>query len=455
MLRSHSARKTWLLAGAAAAAMHGMSSPARAADESNKYAAFVSALSALSASASDAIQNERNAARLELIRQEVTKKVLAAYPMSAPPGAAPDSKTISLGDVLDETSLLCGLRYKAQVVVAKISPRDPNASITIDHLNTLAQQNYLSGAASKLQAVAASSNSTDIFAAFKALFADYQISLQLQPNASNENREASRKSCEADLKEFDAAYFGVQIPTPPAAVAAAEPAAAAPNPLGSLLGLLGPVGTLGNSIIGIIEPIVVDFANLATSFEKQQAIRTFLSTPANQTNLRGAGLGLGRTTSDSLFAKRLSLAGTFAEQIAVLGGTSVDLTSKEIQAACPGPYVANPAMYQRGANGLPTAQFRRCYHAVWAQFEKPVTAALQTAGAYDQLADAGDTSTALNKYNKLTADFNPIIDGNVDSSSLWDTASQLLTFASAIKNAFSADNLKKLQQEFAAVTKGN
>ncbi|WP_038966963.1 hypothetical protein [Bradyrhizobium diazoefficiens] len=436
-----------LLLGIAAAALCRSTAVAQDAGKPNNYAAFVTALSALAASSQDAIQNERNAARLEFVRQQVANKILAAFPAdpSAPPVTDPKN-TLSIAGVVDETSLLCGFRSDRKEVVKSISGRDGMASVTVDHLNTLAQQNYLTAVAGKLQALAAPSKADDIFSAFKSLFATYQITVSAQPVVSDNDRAKIRKSCEADLKEYDAAFFGAKIPELPSKDARTASAVIGPEQLS----LFGPVGAFAGTIMGIIQPVLVDFANLAADFEKKKAIKAFLSDASNQGNLRDSGLGLGRTGSDFLFAKRLSLAGTFAEQVAIVTGDSLDLGSKSVQAACPMPY---DAMYRRGPDGLPSAQFRRCYRAVWGHFEDGIAAALKTAAAYDQLADAGDTSTQLYGYKALTTDFSKVADesGQVD---FWDTVSKMLTFAGAVETAVSQDSLKKLQQSLDAVSKG-
>jgi hypothetical protein len=436
-----------LLLGVAASAFGGSPAVAQDTNKPNNYAAFVTSLSAFAVSNQDAIQSERNAARLEFVRQQVANKIMAAFPANPSQTPVTDpNNTLSIAGVLDETSLLCGFRSDRKEVVKDISGRDSSASVTVDHLNTLAQQNYLTAVAGKLQALAAPSKADDIFSAFKSLFATYQITVSAQPTVSDDDRTKVKKSCEADLKEFDAAFFGTKIPEPPSPGPRAGAAVIGPDQLS----LFGPIGAFAGTIMGIIQPILVDFANLASDFEKKQAVKAFLGEPSNQSKLRDSRLGLGRTGSDFLFAKRLSLAGTFAEQIAVVTGDSLDLGSKPVQAACPTPY---DAMYRRGPDGLPSVQFRRCYRAVWSHFEDGIVAALKTAAAYDQLADAGDTSTQLNGYKALTTDFSKVVDdsGQVD---FWDTVSKMLTFAGAIETAVSEDSLKKLQQSLDAVSKG-
>src|SRR5262249_55706478 len=314
--------RNWFRVAAFGSVFHSTETVAQQPQIASNYPAFVAALSALSASASDLIQNERNAARRELFRQKITIKVIAAFPVAPSQAAITDqNNTLSLDGILDEASLLCGPRWiKGQVIVPNISPRDSAASITIDHLNTLAQQNYLSAVASQLQSLAAPTAITDILSAFKALFASYQVQVSAQPTVEDTVREQTRRSCEADLQQFDAVYYGAVIPEPPDINRAASVTTALAIPD---LSFLGPVGTLANTIVSIIQPVLQDFANIAADLQKRQAIKAYLSQETNQNNLKGAGRGLARTMSDYLFAKRLMLAGTFAEQIALIGSDPV------------------------------------------------------------------------------------------------------------------------------------
>jgi hypothetical protein len=440
---------TWFLVAAIASVFHNTESVAQQPQIASNYPAFVAALSALSASAGDLIQNERNAARRELFRQKVTIKIIAAFPIATSQAAITDqNNTLSLDDVLDEAFILCGPRWvKGQIIVPNISARDSAASITIDHMNTLAQQNYLSAVSSQLQSLAAPTAITDILSAFKALFASYQVQVSAQPTVEETVREQTRKSCEADLQEFDAVYYGAVIPEPPDINRAASVTSALVMPD---LSFLGPMGTLGTTIAGIVQPVLQDFANIAADLQKRQAIKDYLTQDNNQNNLKVAGRGLARTTSDYLFAKRLMLAGTFAEQIALIGSDPADLTSKEIKAACPQP---SSAMYERSPNGLPNAQFMRCYHTIWEHFEQRIDAALKTAAAYDQLADAGDTSTGLNNYTRITNNLSAIAEDNVQPAALWQTVTKMLTFAGVISTGLSQDTWSKPQQAFDAAPK--
>jgi hypothetical protein len=73
----------------------------------------------------------------------------------------------------------------------------------------------------------------------------------------------------------------------------------------------------------------------------------FLSAPENQSAFRSAGSNLARAVSDYTFAKRLTLAGTFVEQLAVLWSIRVDLAKVD---AC---HVPSQAMFARAKSGAP------------------------------------------------------------------------------------------------------
>ena len=436
----------------------------------NSYTAFVAALSALTAAGNSVIQGERNAGRLAEIRQALTTKLLSTLPAKAQSaaaaapaapaaaGAQPPAKpatTISLDGVLDEALLLCHFRAAKIPIVdpGQLSRRDPEASITVNHLLTVAQQNYLNLVISQLQAITPP-NASDIPSALKELFTSYQVNApdaSLQPSAVQKIAKQVEDSCDDDLKEFDAAYYGKKI-QPPAGAASL----AAPVPLASATGLpalsfLGPIGVLFDTATGILAPVFVDLSNFIVAAREKRAISKFLSDTNRQKTLRDEGLALGRSTSDYLFAQRLEFAGAFAEQIAAIRSIDIDLTKID---SCKAPV---DKMFARSASGAPSQFFMSCYHAVWAQLQDAVDNALKTASSYDQVADAGDTNTAINNYKKITTDSNFAIIANssdvVSKDKFWQEVNDLISFAGAVSNAFSKSNVTKLQQAFDAVSK--
>jgi len=422
-------------------------SVAQTATATNSYTAFVTALAAMGASADDLITNQRNAARQIYMRQLVTGKVLAAFPST---GSSPPAKPLTLGDV-DPTTLLCKFRSANQIIVKSISTRDSTASITIDQLATIAQQNYLSGTVRQLTAAATPDDTSTLLSALKVIFAPPPAAAPVSPGSlsvSDANRNSVEKSCEQDLTEFEEAYYGQSIPAVVVPGPLAAPAAS-PAPLTIPdLSVFGPIGAAISTAISIITPVIEGFAAIEASSEAATKVKSILQN--DQQALTAGGLGLGRTVSDYLFAKRLSLAGQFAEQMAVIQNDSIDLTSKEVQAAC-----QTPAMYQR-EKGLLNGAFMRCYSLIWTHFEKEITTALQTAQAYDQVADAGDTSTALDKFKSMTSasSYAKIVaNGFSQTDNFWQQVTQIVAFAGAVVTATSPANVKKLEQAFQTAAK--
>jgi hypothetical protein len=441
----------------AGAGLLGTTSPssAQTSQNQNSYTAFVSAVAALAASADDLVANERTAARQVYVRQKVTDKVLAAFPSNNSDGP----KILKLDDVLDPKTLLCDFRWRKQWAIVKtISARDSNASITLDQLVTTANQSYLSGAVKYLNAAATPANTSDPISAFKVLFgspSSVKLDPSKKPSVDDETRKYIQTSCEKDLGEFEAAYYGEPIPiivpaAQGAAPAVAPPAAAAPAPTIPDLSFLGPSGAAITTAFNIISSVIESFAALKADSDAAAKVSTLLR--SDQAPLTQGGHDLARTGSDYLFAKRMALAGQFAEQIALVQADAIDLTSAEVQAACPKPY---SEMYTRGAEGkgLLNPAFMRCHAIISNHYDKGIQAALQAALAYDQLADTGDTSTALDNFEKMTAPQsyqNIVQNGFKSTDNFWQEATKLVTFAGAVATTASPASIKKLEQSFEA-----
>ena len=415
------------------------------------YTSFVATLSALTASASDLIQLERSSGRLEFIRQKLTSKVVSAanglieeeVAKKNDPNHKADAikTTISLSDALNESMLLCDFRADSVKVVENLSPRDKAASITVDHLATVARFNYLNSVATQIQTVSKQTPPTDLISAISSLFASYQIkAAALNPDAIEKVRTQTKQRCQADIKEYAVAYYGQPL-TPSFAGA---PAAAIPS-----LSFLGPLGMLIDTVIGIITPVVIDASMVVDEAKREAAIVSFLKNKNNQAALKNAGEALARAVSDFTFAKRLTLAGSFAEQVAVIGDVNVDLAKLDACSDAAQILAISP-------NGGPSHAFRSCYRAIWAKYQDGVSSALKSASDYDAIADAGDTSTALTNFTKITSNFDDIAQSNLNNpAEFWQYVSQLVNFAGAVSSAASPANRTKIQQEIDAMVKGH
>jgi hypothetical protein len=418
---------------------------AHADDGNNAYQAFLAGLATMTSSSSAVVQNERNAGRLLKIRQAVTAKLLNE--LNSPPAAAPVGSTDSANgflaseDEIDGKNLLCSFRWDKITLVPQLSPRDDKAAIVVNHLTTLVDQNYLASVLSALRSLTPPKPATDVPGAVRQLFNNYQVKVgaALQSKDDKDTRENVRKVCEADLAESDKAYYGQAISfLHPAIAGEAAPAAAAAAIGLPSFSFLGPIGSAFDVIAGIVGPLFIDFSNMVATEEQKQEVAKFLT--ANEHTLDVDGQALGRTTSDYLFAQRLSLAGQFAEQIAALRAVHVDLAKTD---TCKGK-VAD--MAARSNDGAPSAAFTLCYGAVWSQYSKLVDDTLKTASSYDQLADAGDTNTALRSYIKILNNYPAVIQWSAGSDDLWASVNQLITFAGAIANATSVSNITAIKK---------
>ena len=90
------------------------------------------------------------------------------------------------------------------------------------------------------------------------------------------------------------------------------------------------------------------------------------------------------------------------------------------------------------------------------KLQSKVGSALKTASDYDLLADAGDTSAALNNFDKITQDFSAIVENSItDKTAFWQYVTQLVNFANAVSTALSQDNRTKIQKAIDALVKAS
>jgi hypothetical protein len=424
------------------------------------YAAFASTLTSMTTASSVLVQSpdERSVGRLLFLRKTLATKLIAAISSASASGK---DVTITFGD-LDARALLCDFRSRAYAVVSKgeLSSRDSSASVTVDYLGAKADVKYLTAVAGKINA-AAPAKPTDLISALQLLFTNYNF--QVAPvTVTTGNRDAVAYSCNKDMSEFASAYYGTKIEagaTIASAIAGAAPAAGGTLPD---LSIFGPIGVFIQTALGIVTPVVEDIATFESAQARQQAIIKFLSDPKNEAAMRAAGTNLAQAISDYTFAKRMSLAGTFAEQVAVIKAAApIDVTKV---AACtlkpdpsappgsPAPKLAD-VMLPAAMSTAPSNQFMICYRAVWALAQDGISSVLTAAANYDALADPGDTATLLTEFNKQAAnDFAQVKKPPPDQSSLAYVLA-VVSFASDVATAISPANRTKLEQSITAMVK--
>ena len=419
------------------------------------YAAFASTLTSMATASSIVVQSpdERSTGRLLYIRKALATKLTASIAFGKP---------FTFSD-LDARSLLCDFRAKVTTVVAKgdLSSREPAASVTVDFLGAKANVKYLNAVADKINA-AAPAKATDLISAFQLLFTD--CNFKVAPvTVSSDNRDAVETPCNKDMSEYAAAYYGTRIvapQSPPGPPGGGAPAAAAAGIALPDLSVFGPIGVFIQTALGIITPVAVDVANFESAKARQQAIIKFLSDSKNEAAMVAAGTNLAQAISSYTFAKRMNLAGTFTEQVAVIKSMAVDpakiaACSPPLPAAAPGapPPTLASVMLPPDKSNAPTDHFILCYRAIWASMQDQIGSALTTAASYDALADPGDTATLLLQFNKQAANhFADVKTPPADPSSLQYILA-VVGFASDVATAVSPANRAKLEQAITAMVK--
>jgi hypothetical protein len=438
----------------------GVSGKARAQDPTTDpstqgYAAFASTLTSLTTASSVLVQSpdERSAGRLLFLRKALATKLTTAIASGKP---------FTFTD-LDARSLLCDFRARVITVVSKgnLSARDPAASVTVDFLGARANVKYLTAVAGKINA-AAPAKPTDIISALQLLFTNYNFQVGAV-TVSNANRDSVEYPCNKDMSEFATAYYGTTI-VAPLQVAEAPFGGAAPATSAGIslpdLSIFGPIGAFIQTALGIITPVVEDIATFESAQARQEAIIKFLSDPKNEAAMNAAGMNLAQAISDYTFTKRLSLAGTFTEQVAAIKAASIDPTkiascNPPLPPAASGasPPTLTSVMLPANRSTAPNDLFMLCYRAVWTTMQDQISSALTTAASYDALADPGDTATLLTQFRKQAADsFAQIKTPPADQTSLQYILA-VVSFASDVATAVSPTNRSKLEQAITAMVK--
>jgi hypothetical protein len=386
------------------------------------YKAVVSGAVGVASAATELLQMDRTVDRLQQIKKTVTTHILKAK----------SGETFFLTDLPDEREFLCGARGR--------------------HLIAVARANYLTSVASQIGAISKQDTPADLFAAIKLMFATYAIDdgdNTLVSNKQKALREGVAAQCEADIRGFDKAYYGLNIPTLGAPASASD--LSLPEAIPSLSGL-GPVGVAADTIVGIVTPIVVELSTLIDEGKRRDAVANFLKDPTKRARLADAGQQLAITVSAYTWDKRLAQAGIAVEQLTNLRNKGpIDLAKFE---QCKDP--TNNRLV-RSESGAPSRQFITCWAAVWETLEPSVTALMKSANNYDQLADAGDTDSAKDMYKNIADGFKKIGDGEdlPNLADFWSSASKLVHFAETLRAAFSEENRAKLDKAIDAAVKSH
>ena len=394
------------------------------------YDLTISSLSALATGAAAALKTNKSDARTLAIRVALSKRVLAAGPMISTITLDKTDTDASLGEI----AILCAPRQNYV-----------NNGVALNYLNALVQN---------LNAVSAKPAApTDIAGALKLMLAtsSYSVTDQVKVDPATIAAVAATKlsNCKADLSAYAKDYYGTDMPaanpTPGAAAAVASPAAAGGGI--DTFSFLGPIGTLIDTFLSILQPVLIDASQIVDEDRRRAAIETALADPAIHAKIETTGHQLASAVDSFAAASRHSLVGSFVEQLVSIRKTSIDLSN---EADCK---TLSPAT--RLPSGAPNAAFIDCWRAAWAKLQ-PQVSNLNTIGdSYDTLADA-TTVSAQKLFGTIMADYAEISTGAPDAQNLaifGNDITEFITLANAVATAASSSNISALKSAIAAVAK--
>ena len=389
------------------------------------YESTIASLGALATGGAAALKTYRADARATAIRAALSKALLAA--------AGHPVTTISLDKTdtdatIGELALLCAPR---QNFIA--------SSVSLNYLSTLVQN---------INAVSALPTApTDIASALGLLFASSGYAVNDKVNADPQSEadlgKTALANCQKDLTAYAKDYYGTEMPAAP------HPAAASLAPGAVVAGVdmfafLGPVGTLIDTFLSILQPVLIDASKIVDQARRQQAIQNALE--QNEDKISTTGQQLAAAVDNYAAASRHGLVGLFVEQLVAIREMPIDLSAV---ADCKSLVPTN-----RLPSGAPDAAFVGCWAAAWGKLQPAVDSLKTTADSYDLLADAESLNvTASKRFATIMANYKAIKAGNPVTDTILNEMAEFITFANDIANAASKSNVAALKAAAAKAEK--
>jgi hypothetical protein len=401
-----------------------VATPANAADDKvgSQADAFATAATALASASKDAVDLDRASQRMSMIRTALTEKLLAIG--ANPSGGAPQ---IALTN-LTAAHILCDVRG--------------------NHLLLAAQRNYISATGTQVADVAKSTTIATLPDAIDTLLLkSYSVNITNIPSENTLAEDAKRvnDACNYDLSHSEIAYYGAVIRSPGSTKEFQSQ---------SLIGLITGPAPFISTVSDVITPVLIAAATFKQEAMRRDAVRAFLK--SHETELREAGKGLAAATEQYVRAKRLYQAGVIADDLATLRAQKIELSKypecKDLKSA-----VSNSTIINHSAT--PSDQFILCWHASWQAIEKQAVTLVADSDTYDNLADAGSARNVSDQFRHFAVFLTKIKDasrdgyGQIDFQSLWETVTELVTFANTVEMALSPANQQKVKQAIAALAK--
>lgn len=381
--------------------------------------AVISGLSGLVAGTRDALTADRATERINIVRRELTSRMLAA----------PDARgKLTLGGAASGSN---GSTYALSNAMILCDPRG-------NHAVAAADAGYIDAITSSLTGFAKPPKIPTIGDAVGTLFQHYSIEAP-KGKSKKDTAQAVIERCSNDAVIWPSFSYGRTLDAQPKESAPAELAIEDISAVGSA------VSTLYSAIVAILTPIVVGTAKAADAQARAEVISAFVLN--YRTTLIDAGQSLADKGSRFARKKRLDAFSQFAEKMAVLRSVEIDLSkTKGYGTAIGNPVLPLPKDAPGSLVREPTDEFVRCYAAAWMQLSDAVQDVLVAASQYDAFADASDDQFKLAVVqikNNIAQMENPT---QPQLKELWEAAAQFVAFGQTVSQALSKDNIDKAKK---------
>lgn len=383
------------------------------------YESTISSIGALATVGAVALESNRSNRRMMKVRAALTRKLLA----SPPPVASIALDKTGSDPSLEDIGMLCEPR-KAYVA----------DMVALNYLDTLVKNVDTLGAKT--------TPPSDILSALKLLIAtgSYSVVDKVKVDSATVN-ELSAKAysrCLADVQAYEKAYYGVAIKPP------AESTEAATPPSIDAFAFLGPIGSLIDTFLSILQPVLINASQIVDEERRRAAIEAALSDKDIHQKISTTGKQLANAVQEFASASKYRLVGQFVEQLIYIRDINIDL-SKVDECKSFGTSAAK--------SGAPNAAFVRCWRAAWEVFDPQVVQLNKIGKAYDDLADSSGVD-APKLLSTILADYDEMKKGANSASNLQVFAAdvgQFIALSRAIVNAASSANISALKSEVAAI----
>lgn len=282
----------------------------------------------------------------------------------------------------------------------------------------------------------------------------YQLVVSKPGSLPDASSRKLQDICLEDAKSFDV----VSHPMPPREPSHVEKA------------LLGGMTEAITATLDIVEPPIKLAIKIARDSQRRTAVRAFFRKEKNVSSVRTAVKNLRSIIADQNNHSRKMSFGNVVEAWSGLAAprqiSSIKECSNFLDEGIP-PAKGETFEYRKNAGAEEkitfshSANFYRCYRAVWTEYEKPLKAALEAASAYDTDADiavlalAAETGSSVavkgkkgqvTKKDAVEAAIESLRSSAAPTDDLIRNLGDFLNLAIAVEKAASKESQDKIRQ---------